>query len=332
VAAAGRSFKADGIDAGTGAVLGGALDGIERALAAQLRPGDSVAVEDPVYPAHLDLLGALGLEVEAVAVDARGMLPDALARALRRGVRAVILSPRAQNPTGAALDRSRQAALQSALDERPETFVIEDDHAWLIAGVPYRTLTRNRERWFAVRSLSKAFGPDLRVAVAAGDPMTIARIKGRQRIGVGWVSRISQALARGLWSDAKVTAGIKAAARTYRERREALLQARGGTRRGSCQRTQLLDSGARRSGDAGCTAARRLFRSGRGAISHPRRAGSADHYRALDRSGRRRRGSDRRGRPASGPVDSLGITRRPSQPSADTKNESICGGSCRTTQ
>lgn len=222
---AAKCFKADGIGWSAVAVVGGALDGIERALSSNLRPGDHVAVEDPIYPAHLDLLGALGLVPQPVAIDDRGMLPERLERALRRGARAVLTCTRAQNPTGAALDRKRQEELRIVLERATEIFVVEDDHAWLVAGVPYRTLTTNRERWFVVRSFSKPFGPDLRTAIAAGDPVTISRIKGRQQLGVGWVSHILQSCALALWNDPHVIRSIDEARNTYAERRSALVEA-----------------------------------------------------------------------------------------------------------
>ena len=220
-----KSFKADGVGHEALAIVGGALDGIERALCVHLRAGDLVAVEDPVYPAHLDLLGALGLGHVAVAVDDRGMSPDRLERAVRRGVRALLLSPRAQNPTGAALDAKRQAELREVIAGSEELFVIEDDHAWLVAGVPYRSLTAERSRWLVVRSFSKPFGPDLRIAIASGDPATIARIKGRQQLGVGWVSHLLQSTAYALWSDPQALRAIERARNTYTARRENLLAA-----------------------------------------------------------------------------------------------------------
>ncbi len=88
-------FSADGID-GDIAIVGGALDGIERVLQTQLRPGDRVVVEDPSWPRIVDLLYALGLEPEPARVDERGLVPEALGRALKRGAKALIATPAAR--------------------------------------------------------------------------------------------------------------------------------------------------------------------------------------------------------------------------------------------
>jgi DNA-binding transcriptional MocR family regulator len=221
-----REFAADGVPADHLAVVSGALDGIERVLEAQLRPGDRIAVEDPGFSNVLDLVAALGLQPVPVALDDRGMLPGALARALARGAQALIVTPRAQNPTGAAFDAARAAALRRTLRAHPHVLVVEDDHAAAVAGPPAYTLwERGRERWALVRSTSKTHGPDLRLALLAGDRETLARVEGRQRIGFRWVSHLLQRVVAELESDPDSRRRLRRAAHSYAERRTALLDA-----------------------------------------------------------------------------------------------------------
>jgi DNA-binding transcriptional MocR family regulator len=218
-------FGGVGIAAGDVAVVSGALDGIERALTAQLRQGDVVAVEDPGFAGLFDLLRALGLALRPVAIDRKGMLPSALAKALDEGASAVVINPRGQNPTGASLDEERAAALKRVLDRNPDAMVLEDDHLGPIAGTPRLTLTAGRTRWAAARSLAKSLGPDLRLAVLAGDPHTINRVRGRQAVGPGWVSHLLQRTAATLWADPKIARDLQKATATYGKRREAFTSA-----------------------------------------------------------------------------------------------------------
>jgi DNA-binding transcriptional MocR family regulator len=221
-----EQLLADDIPAQHLCIASGAMDAIERVLQAHLRPGDRVAVENPGYAALYDLLRALGLVLEPVALDDRGMLVADLRAALERGALAAVITPRGQNPTGAALDSSRARALSSVLAEFPDTLLIEDDHLGPVAGAALRSVlscATSPRRWAATRSVAKALGPDLRLAVLAGDAHTIARVQGRQQCGPGWVSHILQSLVLGLYSDPLVQALVARASATYTSRRERLL-------------------------------------------------------------------------------------------------------------
>jgi DNA-binding transcriptional MocR family regulator len=226
LALATRQLASEGIVAPALTVVGGALDGVERVLQAHLRPGDRIAVEDPGYPGVLDLVHALALVPEPVRIDDRGPLPESLARALARSVAACVITPRAQNPTGAALDADRAGELRALLARHPGVLVVEDDHAGPIAGAPALTLgAEDRSPWALVRSVSKSLGPDLRLAIVAADATTVARVEGRLALGMGWVSHILQTAVVQLWSDARTRRALAAAADTYTARRTALIGA-----------------------------------------------------------------------------------------------------------
>jgi DNA-binding transcriptional MocR family regulator len=219
-----RQLARDGVPNGAVGVVSGALDGIERVLLAHLRPGDRIAVEDPCWNGVLALVQALGLRPVGVACDERGLRPDALEAAFRNGVEACIATPRAQNPTGAMFDSARAAELEKVLGRFPRALWIEDDHAGAVAGVPlYSLCDASRARFAYVRSVSKTLGPDLRLGVLSADPETLARVEGRQLIGMRWVSHVLQALVAALWRQKGMQARLREAARSYTRRRRALL-------------------------------------------------------------------------------------------------------------
>ncbi|GGW45052.1 GntR family transcriptional regulator [Streptomyces lucensis JCM 4490] len=216
-------LDADGVPAGPPAVTSGSLDAIERVLAAHLRPGDAVAVEDPGWGSLLDLVPALGLRTAPVGVDDDGPRVDDLRRALGSGARALVVTARAQNPTGASVTATRARALRAVLRGHPHTLLIEDDHGHGIVDLPLHTLAGATRHWAFVRSAAKAYGPDLRLAVLTGDTVTIDRVRGRQRLGPGWVSLLVQRAVARLWADGAVDRA--AVARSYRVRRDGLVDA-----------------------------------------------------------------------------------------------------------
>ncbi len=222
---ASAELAADGIATGPIAVTSGSLDALERLLREHARPGDRVAVEDPTFPALLDLLASLGLIHAPFGVDDEGPRPDALERALEPRVPAVVLSSRAQNPTGAAISQKRASELVAVLRGHPHALLIEIDDSAAVSGAPLVTLTSRREHWAVVRSTSKWLGPDLRVAVVTGDAITIARLRRRQAISVRWVSHLLQQLTWALWSDPSSGRLFARAAEAYEARRHALMAA-----------------------------------------------------------------------------------------------------------
>ena len=290
------ALAADAVPADHLAVTSGALDGIERALSAHLRPGDRVIVEDPGWANLLDLLAALGLSVEPVRVDDDGPLVADMARALDGGARALIVTTRAQNPTGAALSAERAAALRGLLAGRCDLLLVEDDHCAGISGAPLHTLAGSTRHWAFVRSASKAYGPDLRLAVMAGDHRTVERVHGRLRLGPGWVSHLLQDLAVSLWSDDAATRLIGAGgAAVHRKPGAAVRRARRARRHGPrAVGSQRLDPGARRDGGHHAIAQRGLGRGAGNTVPDSYRTGNPRHHRRFD--GRRDRPAGRRGR------------------------------------
>ncbi|MEU0086414.1 aminotransferase class I/II-fold pyridoxal phosphate-dependent enzyme [Streptomyces sp. NPDC006274] len=217
------AMDADEVPAGPLAATSGALDAIERVLAAHLRPGDAVAVEDPGWGSLLDLVSALGLKPLPLALDDEGPLPGEMERALTAGARAVVVTDRAQNPTGAVLSSRRAGQLRAVLGRFPRTLLIEDDHGHAIVDHPLHPLAGVTESWAFVRSVAKAYGPDLRVAVLTGDGVTVDRVQGRLGLGPGWVSRLLQHTVAHLWASGAVDPVT--VARAYGERRDALTDA-----------------------------------------------------------------------------------------------------------
>ena len=153
-------------------VTSGAVDAVERLLAQALARDDAVALEDPCFLASIHTVRLGGYRAVPVPVDDEGMTVDGLRAALAQGVRAVVCTPRAQNPTGASLSAGRAAQLRAVLAEHPYVLVIEDDHFSMLSQRPVstRSIGPDHRRWALVRSVSKFLGPDMCLAVVASDP------------------------------------------------------------------------------------------------------------------------------------------------------------------
>jgi DNA-binding transcriptional MocR family regulator len=210
-------------------VVDGALDAMDRVTAAVVRFGDHVLVENPAFPAVLDLLEAAGASVVGVPLDESGMRPDALAGALDHAPVAVYLQPRAHNPTGVSMTGQRAGELAEVLTRHPHggsVVVVEDDHAGDIAtAAPVSLGAHLPEQTVYVHSFSKSHGPDLRLAAVGGPAALIAAVTDRRLLGPGWSSRLLQAVLLDLLTDEATVAQVADAREEYARRRAAMLAA-----------------------------------------------------------------------------------------------------------
>lgn len=173
----------------------GAIDSLERLMAAHLVPGDKVVVEDPCFISSANAIRLAGMQIVGAQVDQCGMRPDALQEALKKGARAILMTPRAHNPTGANITSERAKQLRSILVDYPNVMVLEDDHFALMADTEHFSVIPDSTRhWAIFRSVSKGLGPDLRMAFVAADADSVKRINARLAPGMSWVSRILQSL------------------------------------------------------------------------------------------------------------------------------------------
>lgn len=217
------AFEADGVASKRVTVCSGALDAISLALRTSVKIGDYVGVEDPVYFATLGLVRSLGMRPVGISLDENGIVPESLSQAIAKGCKVIILSSRAQNPTGICTTETRAGQLRKIVAAAENTLFIDDDHSSMLQLSPYQNfLATSAERWLVVRSVSKFLGPDMRVAVCSGDEGTLGRIERAQAYSMGWVSSLLQNLAGTLLHDKQVKALIKKAGATYTARYRAM--------------------------------------------------------------------------------------------------------------
>ncbi|GAA1726611.1 aminotransferase class I/II-fold pyridoxal phosphate-dependent enzyme [Microcella frigidaquae] len=203
-------------------ITSGAADAVERLLAQALVRDDAVALEDPCFLTSIHTVRMGGYRPVPVPVDDEGMTVAGLRAALDQGVRALVCTPRAQNPTGASLSERRAAELREMLREHPYVLVIEDDHFSMLSRSPFRSVIGpDHQRWALVRSVSKFLGPDMCLAVTASDAETAERLAMRLSPGTTWVSHLLQRLTLALVSDPGVAAGIARAGGHYAARNAA---------------------------------------------------------------------------------------------------------------
>jgi DNA-binding transcriptional MocR family regulator len=210
--------------------VSGGYEGLLLLMRTTVVPGEHVAIEDPATPRMLDILDNVGARAVPVATDAHGPVPSSLRDALRHDPVAFLYEPRSSSRLGASVTVERRDEL-AALLAGTDTLVVEDDGLGELSAFEYHGVAEVLPaQSVLVRTYSKSHSPDLRLALMAGAPEAIERIRVYRQFGSGWTSRFLQNALAWLLLDADAQAAVAHARTTYRERREhlvSLLAARG---------------------------------------------------------------------------------------------------------
>lgn len=161
-------------------MTGGAQGGLAAAVAALTRPGDGLLLESLAYPRFMSLARTFGLRPEGVAIDGRGLVPEALDAACSQGRgRVVIFSPNMNNPTTALMDEDRRRSI-SRIAEKHDLLMIEDDvYGPLVERKPAPVAELAPERTVYITSLSKFLAPGQRLGAIAAPARLVPVISQR---------------------------------------------------------------------------------------------------------------------------------------------------------
>ncbi len=223
--AAGVPFPADTFSPEEVLVTQGSQQGLDLVAKLFLDEGDEVLVETPAYLGALQAFRFFGAKVTFLPGDADGILPDALAAALRRRPKLLYLTPTFQNPSGLCVPERRREALRAVL-AGSDVLLVEDDpyrELWYDAPPPAPvSIGLGRERFVYFGSFSKTAAPGLRVGFLAGEASLVRRFVLAKQATDLQTNTLGQHLIHRLLGHPSFPAHLERLREVYRARRDAL--------------------------------------------------------------------------------------------------------------
>ena len=156
-------------------VTSGGQHSMSVAFAALTGPGEVVLTGELTYPGMKALAGVLNLRLVPVAMDADGILPDALEHACRKvNAKVLYCMPTLQNPTGVVWPEERRRAVLEIARKYGLTIVEDDTTSYLFGDTPPPLATLAPDLVLFVSSTSKSLAPGLRVGYLVSPPADCA--------------------------------------------------------------------------------------------------------------------------------------------------------------
>ena len=194
--AAGAAWVGRRTDPARVVVTAGTQHALFLALAATMKPGDTLLTEALTYHGAKAAAALLHLRLEPVALDRYGILPDALERAARgRSAKVLYTIPTLHNPTATIVPEKRRREL-AAVAERHGLTIIEDDvNGFLLDRTPPPIAAFAPDRTIFITGLGKAIAAGMRVGYLVAPDHILPRVHGALAANVLFSSPVVAELA-----------------------------------------------------------------------------------------------------------------------------------------
>lgn len=200
-----------------------ALDLIARVM---VRPGDTVAVEEPGYPPARRLFASLGARVVGVPVDEQGLVVERLPA----NARLVYATPSHQFPLGRAMSLARRTALVDWARRRPAA-VVEDDYdsEFRFSARPLEPLYSmdTAGRVLYVGTFSKSMIPAVRTGFVLAPPAVRVALVAARQLGDGYGQMPVQAALARFIDEGQLARHVRRAGKVYARRHARIVAALG---------------------------------------------------------------------------------------------------------
>jgi DNA-binding transcriptional MocR family regulator len=196
-------------------------------------PGDVVICEAPSYVGALGVFRSYQCDVVHAAMDADGLVPDALrdaiasVRASGRRIKFLYTIPNYHNPAGVSLAPSRRSEILEICREA-DILVLEDNPYGLLGfdDEPYRALRADEaEGVIYLGSFSKTFAPGFRVGWALAPHAVRVKLELAQESATLCPPSFSQLAVSAYLETHDWQSQVKQFRQMYRERRDAMITA-----------------------------------------------------------------------------------------------------------
>lgn len=208
-------------------ITSGAQQALHLVVQCLLKPGDSVAIEDPSYHYSLPIFKSAGVKTQYLKTGKDGINPDdIIALYKKHRIKMIFLNPIFQNPTGTLLPEDRRRKILELSSEYGIP-VVEDDPYSLtpFTGEKMDTLKSldSNGNVLYISSLTKIVASGLRIGWIIGPRSVIERLSdAKQQVDFGHGS-YSQWVANDFIESAEFESHLKLLTRQLEQRRNAII-------------------------------------------------------------------------------------------------------------